>query len=358
MKDLSFDLKDIEIFKIPDTKTRLNTLQKYFFPRLEILMDSTLELVQEIYQLNPFEDISFSYRPRHRQNSKSNVDKFGDVYLGISGKRKPGENTTIKNKNGKLYSYYFGALAFYILPKGCMSAEFFGCNFNVTQNIGFFKGLRYVFEENFRDLQSILMMNHVSCNSYFHFMDFCAWLDEDNIWSFSENGDLNIGFFSDLHYFPLDFNRGLKRLSLAFIAIYPIFNSIRCLQQGKSCDDISLAMKEMLDKYKYWCHRGGYHNAFYTEADSNNLSSVSESANFPDLDSYDFTRTGLWWDILARDNWTCCSCGRSAKLHGVTLHVDHITPRSRGGTDQIDNLQTLCAKCNIGKGNRDSTDLR
>lgn len=40
----------------------------------------------------------------------------------------------------------------------------------------------------------------------------------------------------------------------------------------------------------------------------------------------------------------CCACG-SVKQLGV----DHITPVSEGGTDDWDNLQTLCATCNSRK---------
>jgi 5-methylcytosine-specific restriction endonuclease McrA len=39
----------------------------------------------------------------------------------------------------------------------------------------------------------------------------------------------------------------------------------------------------------------------------------------------------------------------------ILMTVDHIIPRSRGGTDDLDNLQTLCTKCNSIKGNRDFT---
>lgn len=56
--------------------------------------------------------------------------------------------------------------------------------------------------------------------------------------------------------------------------------------------------------------------------------------------------------VLQRDNFKCCTCGASpAKEPGVILHVDHIIPWSKGGETVIDNLQTLCSKCNWGKGN-------
>lgn len=57
--------------------------------------------------------------------------------------------------------------------------------------------------------------------------------------------------------------------------------------------------------------------------------------------------------VLSRDNFTCCACGASpAKDGGVTqLHIDHIIPWSRGGETVIENLQTLCSDCNLGKSN-------
>jgi len=40
------------------------------------------------------------------------------------------------------------------------------------------------------------------------------------------------------------------------------------------------------------------------------------------------------------------------------LEVDHILPRSHGGSDEISNFQALCFRCNATKGNRDATDFR
>ena len=58
----------------------------------------------------------------------------------------------------------------------------------------------------------------------------------------------------------------------------------------------------------------------------------------------------LRFKVLQRDNFKCCVCGASpARDSAVILHVDHIRPWSKGGETTIDNLQTLCSKCNLGK---------
>lgn len=54
------------------------------------------------------------------------------------------------------------------------------------------------------------------------------------------------------------------------------------------------------------------------------------------------------YKILSRDNHTCRGCGVKAS-DGIDLHIDHKTPVDLGGTNDEDNLQTLCSKCNLGK---------
>lgn len=58
------------------------------------------------------------------------------------------------------------------------------------------------------------------------------------------------------------------------------------------------------------------------------------------------------WTILKRDNFCCKKCGRSpAKDTSIILHIDHVLPWSRGGETEIENLETLCDRCNLGKSN-------
>lgn len=55
---------------------------------------------------------------------------------------------------------------------------------------------------------------------------------------------------------------------------------------------------------------------------------------------------------MKRDNFKCKNCGRSpATDSDIVLHIDHIKPWSNGGETVLENLQTLCSKCNLGKSN-------
>ncbi len=68
------------------------------------------------------------------------------------------------------------------------------------------------------------------------------------------------------------------------------------------------------------------------------------------------------YEVLKRANKRCELCGVQDGDQGyadrLPLHVDHIVPRSEGGSNRIENLQVLCMACNLGKSNRDDTDFR
>jgi ATP adenylyltransferase len=62
------------------------------------------------------------------------------------------------------------------------------------------------------------------------------------------------------------------------------------------------------------------------------------------------------YEVLKRAKYRCELCGVSA--HIKALEVDHIVPRSVGGSDDISNFQALCYSCNAMKRDRDDTDFR
>ena len=73
-----------------------------------------------------------------------------------------------------------------------------------------------------------------------------------------------------------------------------------------------------------------------------------------DADPRGFTATQRK-EIMRRGNCMCARCGATAK-EGVSLHVDHIRPRSLGGKSTIENGQVLCGKHNYMKKNYGQTE--
>ena len=54
--------------------------------------------------------------------------------------------------------------------------------------------------------------------------------------------------------------------------------------------------------------------------------------------------------IYERDGYRCRKCGASGQY--ANLEIDHIVPIAKGGKSTYHNLQTLCHRCNVEKGDR------
>ena len=55
--------------------------------------------------------------------------------------------------------------------------------------------------------------------------------------------------------------------------------------------------------------------------------------------------------VFERNDYQCQSCNK-IDLSAKSLHVDHIQPLAKGGTDDFSNLQTLCSQCNLQKSDK------
>ncbi len=62
----------------------------------------------------------------------------------------------------------------------------------------------------------------------------------------------------------------------------------------------------------------------------------------------------LRFEILKRDGFRCRYCGKEAS-ESTKLEVDHVVPRSKGGSDDPTNLGAACYDCNRGKTNKSVT---
>lgn len=55
--------------------------------------------------------------------------------------------------------------------------------------------------------------------------------------------------------------------------------------------------------------------------------------------------SGARLEVYERDGFRCVYCGSADNLT-----IDHLHPRSRGGSNEVDNLATACKSCNSQKG--------
>ena len=60
-------------------------------------------------------------------------------------------------------------------------------------------------------------------------------------------------------------------------------------------------------------------------------------------------------NVYRRDSFTCQWCGRRPGVDELT--IDHVLPRSRGGTSTWENCVTACRACNSRKANRLAHEL-
>jgi hypothetical protein len=58
--------------------------------------------------------------------------------------------------------------------------------------------------------------------------------------------------------------------------------------------------------------------------------------------------------VYERDGRVCAYCGDVDGPH----QIDHVLPLSRGGTNDLDNLQVACKPCNTSKGDRTVEEWR
>lgn len=121
-------------------------------------------------------------------------------------------------------------------------------------------------------------------------------------------------------------------------------------------------VQKPLSKY----HVGTYENRFgtwrkalekfvsYIKSEENVSSEESiKNIEAEPITSHKTSRTINWrlrFVVMRRDNFKCKNCGRSpATDPTIILHVDHIKAWANGGETILENLQTLCSVCNIGK---------
>ena len=350
---ISFDEQDANLFLVDDARLRADALKHSVLPRLRVVVNVAITRIREIYGIEALEDSRISIYPSFREKRYKNelVHKYDSAFVGLGGQVKdiwPG----FARKDGKPVKFLPFRLGFTFTQEG----------FFIWLQNGWLKGLNQI---SF----SSLLQFHLDNEDIVNRLCFSSRMHPDFYWdedlpyfaTFKEHyrhrlayGYIDNDFWGYPYTFPVTADN-LSEMIEHFAIFFPVYDAYLQLAKGQPS-----RLSTLIDALNQMIERENAENQRYEENGKKNLSSeVDDAAVQAALTAENKIRVmpAMRWQVFQRDGWKCVACGRGSH-DGAILHVDHIIPRSKGGTDTLDNFQTLCDKCNIGKSNRDMTDLR
>jgi hypothetical protein len=353
LSDINFDLEDKNVFEIDDFKLRAEAIRNSILPKLEFINNHAISEISKIYKLNVLEFSTNLKFPSFRKDRKNNFKiEYNNCESGIGGKRAKQLWTTVFNKKGENPQIIPFSLTFSLDLDG-LSFYFCTNRYNLTlKNYDLFYKfhLNYTNEINNLSIYSKTLPfkyfengNEKLINPFSKLEEYLMWQKEVKVY--------DLFYFSEKIKYPITSNEILNLLN-QFIIFYPIYDNHIRLCSGRDViineqtENLVNWLVELLDKKD----EQGIQNTL-------NKSHLNEQEIRKLIDTKIKVLPSIRWQVFQRDNWKCVSCG-STSDDEIILHIDHIIPRSKGGKDHIDNYQTLCNICNIGKSNKDQTDLR
>lgn len=298
------------------------------FPKLDRLIEDSIKLVQQVYAVKVSDRYSPLHHPTFRKNA-SNPQHTNQVMSGLSPTR---DNipTIMLKRDGSPYLMGPGELLFRLQSVGSLQTVWLPY---AWADEALRRNLHGAVSEHWKVLQYFVANSNLGARG-----------DEIDLGPLETLLGKGAIWYGPAYPLPVVTTYARRRLMLEFVLLYPLFDAATRIARGQP-DNLA----ESLDRLLAWAEN--LETWMEPSPEQHEQEVDTEATGHP------VVRPGKRWTILARDNWSCCSCGRTSR-DGYPLEVDHILPRSKGGTDDEENLQTLCWLCNSGKSNRDQTDLR
>jgi len=348
LAEVTFEDADKNLFQVDDPRLRADALKHSVLPRLHLLLNHCISLIRQVYGIEVFDDSIVSCSPGFREKRQRELKLlYRWAFVGLGGSRTKNKWHGLQRPNGKpvqIVPFRFG-----------FGLEEEGLGLSLTPWAGRLTD----------DSSRKLLQFHIDFESSIHRLCYFSGLrptvnyDDglDPLASISEHYQamLQKHLFTP-HFYPQVpmpypvISDTVERIAEQYVVFFPIYDAY--IQISK---DAPSRFRELLQKANQWLR------SLSQEPDATDRPAAGITSEHIEARQAAEQRVkvmpALRWQVFQRDNWTCLSCGRGSN-DAVILHVDHIVPRSRGGQDALANYQTLCHLCNIGKSNRDDTDLR
>jgi hypothetical protein len=357
LNEIEFTKDDQNLFQIDDLRLKADALRNSVLPRLVALVNHAIARITKIYDVDVLHDSHVPQEPNFRQRRDNNLKTdYRSASAGLTGIR---DHTTkakwrgLSRDDGKPVQIVPFEFRFYLTESGLSIGLIYDNRLRLSKDSHCkFLGFHSQFHDLIHGLcyRSAILPNldwGDGCEPFSAFSEYYNWRLENQLFP----GD----FWSPEVGLPVG-GAGLAHLIWRYVVFYPVYDSYIQIAKGEEP-----RLKHMLQKLNNW-HKKEAEKA--TETKSNE--EITQRPSLPNgillrikelAEQRVRVMPTLRWQVFQRDGWKCVSCGKSSH-DGIILQVDHIKPRSRGGQNVLDNYQTLCNECNIGKSNRDSTDLR
>lgn len=342
IEDVYFDEADGNLFLVPEPRLRADALRQSVLPRLHVMMHHCLALIREIYGVEALEDSILSQTPNFRTKRDRELDHlYLSAMVSLGGQRNKAKWRGALRKDGRqaqILPFTYGlqidsaGLCIYFQSqwlKG-VGPEFYGQVFDFL--------LDYESAVSCLSRMALLTVSH-------------AWPDTGPVsnWDWLlellfDNELYRLDFGSDPLYYPIPSER-LDPVCHRFAFFYPIYDTY--IQIAKGAPHRFEMLIESLNQWFLAPRQVG--EAPPTQAPPEEAT-VERARSLAEQQVR--VMPSIRWQVFQRDGFRCVHCGREPERDNVVLHLDHVVPRSRGGSDQMDNLQTLCHLCNLGKSNR------
>lgn len=94
----------------------------------------------------------------------------------------------------------------------------------------------------------------------------------------------------------------------------------------------------------YWKGGASVHQKRWASKNKDKITFYGHRRRMRERNSEGFHTLEEWTILKEKYSYMCLCCKKSEPE--IKLSVDHIIPLSKGGTDNIDNIQPLCLECN------------